>query len=1133
MKNLTKLFVAVAALFAFSCVTDATEDLGVNVGGQTTLTLSLEEASKTQLGEKVNGVYHLYWSEGDQISVNGVPSVALTAGGSAEATFAFNGTLEYPYNVVYPASEGTNEVTFLASQSYTAGSFCAGAAPMCGYAEVEGSMVQLQHLAGVLRFDVSGTSTLSSLSVVAPNIAGTFTVDCATGALTAKTGETSDRVSVSFGEGLALGTEATPIYVAVPAGVYGEVSVVIYSTTSEKMVVKFDTTEKPIAAGKVREFKPFEFAGTIDDSVFIIDSKDALIRFAANPSKDAIVVANIDMTGVEWTPIEGFAHKFDGGEFEIKGLTAPLFGTTTALEIKNVKLTDVKIVETVNPTVGALARLVENVESVITNCSASGTLEVNCPSTVTADYFYTAGLIGKTTTVKTLSYLTNAVDITVNGNTYDGYYVIAGCVGSNSSAAISDSTNLGVINVNATTVDADKEHTIYICGITKHCLAVTNCVNGLADDKGEVKRGSITYNNADNVEIIVMAGVADQAAGDITKSHNYGDLTIKGKTSNSYMLGIVRAPSDGTTIVSECTNSGKITSCATTSTSVMAGILNGAKSDLTVDNCHNYGAIEATSEASFTAVTHLAGIVASATDRTNFVIKNCTNSGAITTNAKHTEARLAGILGSHARSSKTGTRTLTLENLSNTGNITVGASFNGTECGAGGIVAVLANKLNTSSAPYTTTVTLNDKMYNSGNLTYNGTCTNVVRMGGVISNCEIVKNININGELENDGDVVANTELYNKYLYIAGVITTVNSVNSFQTNAMLTNNGDVSITASNSPNTMLGGCFGVVASNSYTIAFKPFGGMTNNGAIYSNNTTANSQTRAGGMIACMTKDKTHNCRFKGNITNNGTITIDGSKDVAMSAIHAAGFIAQTSALTGFNLETCNIVNSESATISITENVDAKIAQVGGINANITCAMNNDKSTEVTIVNKAEIKVLGKTDRICAGGVFGITTKPVTVGVTNIGNVICRGTYDASTTSGIGGIIGSLNSGATITITGARCFCDVEAVGYECVGMITGFDRNDAHRGISCHVGGRISRANGLDGKPEFKILAKNFVNGAYDEAADEWAVDTRYIPYYTALYPTAIEANVAKSDQCGYISAIDATPVDSNGESLQ
>ena len=53
MKTLFKLFLAVVALFAYSCVTDTTEDLGVQVGGgQTTeITISLEE-SRTQLGEK-------------------------------------------------------------------------------------------------------------------------------------------------------------------------------------------------------------------------------------------------------------------------------------------------------------------------------------------------------------------------------------------------------------------------------------------------------------------------------------------------------------------------------------------------------------------------------------------------------------------------------------------------------------------------------------------------------------------------------------------------------------------------------------------------------------------------------------------------------------------------------------------------------------------------------------------------------------------------------------------------------------------------------------------------------------------------------------------------------------------------
>ena len=49
MKHFTKLFSAVVvAMFAFSCTTDATEDLGVNVDGKTVVTISLEE-SRTQL----------------------------------------------------------------------------------------------------------------------------------------------------------------------------------------------------------------------------------------------------------------------------------------------------------------------------------------------------------------------------------------------------------------------------------------------------------------------------------------------------------------------------------------------------------------------------------------------------------------------------------------------------------------------------------------------------------------------------------------------------------------------------------------------------------------------------------------------------------------------------------------------------------------------------------------------------------------------------------------------------------------------------------------------------------------------------------------------------------------------------
>ena len=84
MKNLTKIFMAVVAgMFAFSCVTDTTEDLGVQLGGahkgQTTLSISMAEVTKTHLGEKVGELYPLLWSEGDAIAVNGVVSTPLTA----------------------------------------------------------------------------------------------------------------------------------------------------------------------------------------------------------------------------------------------------------------------------------------------------------------------------------------------------------------------------------------------------------------------------------------------------------------------------------------------------------------------------------------------------------------------------------------------------------------------------------------------------------------------------------------------------------------------------------------------------------------------------------------------------------------------------------------------------------------------------------------------------------------------------------------------------------------------------------------------------------------------------------------------------------------------------------------------
>ena len=138
MKNLTKIFMAVAALVAVSCTTDVTEDLGVHLNGtgQTALILSLEE-SRTMLGEEANGLYPVAWCADDAISVNGVKSSSIAIDSNASvATFSFDGVLNYPYCVAYPAAN-EGKVVFADQQSHTDGTFANGAAAMYGYAEAD------------------------------------------------------------------------------------------------------------------------------------------------------------------------------------------------------------------------------------------------------------------------------------------------------------------------------------------------------------------------------------------------------------------------------------------------------------------------------------------------------------------------------------------------------------------------------------------------------------------------------------------------------------------------------------------------------------------------------------------------------------------------------------------------------------------------------------------------------------------------------------------------------------------------------------------------------------------------------------------------------------------------------------
>ena len=410
MKQISKIFLAVVALCAYACATDTTEDLGIKVGGvdQTTITLSLEE-SRTQLSEKAGEVYPLYWSEGDKISVNGVESNALSASeaGQAAATFSVAGELKAPYCIAYPAT-AAGQVVFADKQTHVSNTtFGSGVATMYAYSEDDLGGLSLTHLTGVLKIGIKGSAKIVLAQISNANrkaIAGAFDFNFAEGEATA-TATSKEVIEYSFGEGVQLSSEEpTYIHAVVPAGVYEELYVTLYDEDGGVMYATIKTDEtKPLAAGKVREFSnSIVYAAT--DKVFVIKDKESLKAFAeqaATLDKEALFVADIDMTGETWTSITGYEKTVLGNGYVIKGLTAPLFNETNA-SIKSLHLRDVAITTNDAIYMGAFANKItsnDNTNATIEHCSASGVLTVKNPTYASAKsndkttLFY-AGLIG-------------------------------------------------------------------------------------------------------------------------------------------------------------------------------------------------------------------------------------------------------------------------------------------------------------------------------------------------------------------------------------------------------------------------------------------------------------------------------------------------------------------------------------------------------------------------------------------------------------------------------------------------------------------------------------------------------------------------------------------------------------------
>ena len=260
MKN-SYIIILIFAILVVAC-TSPTEGLDAATPGTTQLSIECAPATRTAIGGTSTNGYMHHWQTGDCISINGTTSeAAISSTDARRATFEVAAEVKHPYALLHPAST-SGRVAFPASQSYYEGTFDPAALLMYGYVE-EGNSGTLNHLCSILRFRFTGSATLSKMVITAAEgaLTGEYTIDCRTGVLS-EAASTAQSVEYLFDKGLALSADkdaAKPVFVALPAGEYGECNITLHDNNGGSMRLRFNTADRPLRAGVVREFQSVEY----------------------------------------------------------------------------------------------------------------------------------------------------------------------------------------------------------------------------------------------------------------------------------------------------------------------------------------------------------------------------------------------------------------------------------------------------------------------------------------------------------------------------------------------------------------------------------------------------------------------------------------------------------------------------------------------------------------------------------------------------------------------------------------------------------------------------------------------------------------------------------------------------------
>ncbi len=697
MKKFSVICGLALAMLAAGCAKDATTDINPNV--KTTLSVSLD-GTRTYLGEAIDGVTPILWSEGDAVAINGTSST-IPAEYVGQPSAAFSGVVAADeYNVFYPAalldaeSVGGNVYTIPTVQPFVEGSFAPNTSILVGYAahnDVKTS-VALKNVYGYLKITLTGAANVKKVYVSATAdeaISGTFEIDYKTAAITPLAGQSVIRV---------MGVQATAgtatVVVAVPAGTYAEGFTVKAIDASNYSMTKTigKTAGVEIARAQLYALPSLAYVAADKEEVEINDATELNAFFAAVNTGDysawenngEVVLGNdIDLTGVELTATnKPWTGVFNGQGYALKNwVSKQALFTENRGTIKNLVIDSscswAQSLATNGSGQYALVAVKNNSNGVISGIESNVDIKVDTFD-VTGQVLF-GSIAAYTTTGQILNCVNNGDIELTNMNWTAGANVQIGGIAGHAYFVKDEHMMANCINngsLTVTTADGVPGKYFYVGGV----LGTTwQSTYALADQTAyDTRNRGIIYNCVNNGAVTCerkgvgatdttanIGGVVGFAEADVEKCVNTGNVTytVPVDASTACARPAVAGVVAGCLYsVKDCENYGKIsvtgshTLCATTVPAsgepgypCIAGIVGVSGNDLgssngdIVSGCKNYGEIYAniamptTEKAAF----HFAGVVA----MTHVAVSECENHGDINATSAGMYGDIAGVVG--------------------------------------------------------------------------------------------------------------------------------------------------------------------------------------------------------------------------------------------------------------------------------------------------------------------------------------------------------------------------------------------------------------------------------------------------------------------------------------------------------